>query len=136
MFQCLSSFRIFTTPTTTQEFISAETSQFGSGWVWLLKDDARCVLRILKTEIGVNSLGFGLRTLLGCGVWEHSYYVYFRNKRQPTSIFFTTGWSTGKPSPHGCESTQRQQPQSRSSTASVREGRAVFIHLQSLGTHG
>lgn len=63
-----------------EEFCAAGVSQFGSGWCWLIrdKDDQ---LKIIKTENGVNPICFGQKTLLGCDVWEHSYYLDFRNKR-------------------------------------------------------
>jgi len=61
-------------------FIAAGVGQFGSGWCWLVKD-ADGGLKITKTENGVNPLCFGQTTLLGCDVWEHSYYIDFRNKR-------------------------------------------------------
>ncbi|AYD01458.1 superoxide dismutase [Neorhizobium sp. NCHU2750] len=63
------------------EFVTTGVSQFGSGWVWLIRDDAAGILRVVKTENGVNPLCHGHKTLLGCDVWEHSYYVDFRNKR-------------------------------------------------------
>jgi Fe-Mn family superoxide dismutase len=50
------------------------------GWVWLVRD-ADGSLKITKTENGVNPLCFGQTALLGCDVWEHSYYIDFRNKR-------------------------------------------------------
>ena len=53
---------------------------FGSGWAWLVKDKDGS-LKITKTENGVNPLCFGQTALLGCDVWEHSYYIDFRNKR-------------------------------------------------------
>ena len=62
-----------------EEFSAAGAGQFGSGWCWLVMDgDA---LKVTKTENGVNPLCFGQTALLGCDVWEHSYYIDFRNKR-------------------------------------------------------
>ncbi|MHA3915337.1 superoxide dismutase [Halovulum sp. GXIMD14793] len=63
-----------------QEFSAAGAGQFGSGWCWLVKDKDGS-LKVTKTENGVNPLCFGQTTLLGCDVWEHSYYIDFRNKR-------------------------------------------------------
>ncbi|MGV3549237.1 superoxide dismutase [Rhizobium sp.] len=63
------------------EFVATGVSQFGSGWVWLIQDEAIGALRVTKTENGVNPLCLGYRTLLGCDVWEHSYYEDFRNRR-------------------------------------------------------
>jgi Fe-Mn family superoxide dismutase len=61
------------------EFSAAGAGQFGSGWCWLVKDGDS--LKVTKTENGVNPLCFGQTALLGCDVWEHSYYIDFRNKR-------------------------------------------------------
>ena len=63
-----------------KEFINAGVTQFGSGWCWLVKA-ADGSLKVTKTENGVNPLCFGQTALLGCDVWEHSYYIDFRNKR-------------------------------------------------------
>ena len=62
------------------QFQTQGVGQFGSGWVWLVRD-ADGSLKITKTENGVNPLCFGQTALLGCDVWEHSYYIDFRNKR-------------------------------------------------------
>lgn len=62
------------------QFNSAGVGQFGSGWVWLVKYKDGS-LKITTTENGVNPLCFGQTALLGCDVWEHSYYIDFRNKR-------------------------------------------------------
>jgi Fe-Mn family superoxide dismutase len=62
-----------------EDFVAAGVGQFGSGWCWLVKEgDA---LKVTKTPNGVNPLCFGQTALLGCDVWEHSYYIDFRNKR-------------------------------------------------------
>ncbi|MDO5611643.1 MAG: superoxide dismutase [Paracoccus sp. (in: a-proteobacteria)] len=63
-----------------KKFTEAGVGQFGSGWAWLVKK-ADGGLEITKTENGVNPLCFGQTALLGCDVWEHSYYIDFRNKR-------------------------------------------------------
>ncbi len=62
------------------EFSAAGAGQFGSGWCWLVKEKDGS-LKVTKTENGVNPLCFGQTALLGCDVWEHSYYIDFRNKR-------------------------------------------------------
>lgn len=62
------------------QFSVAGAGQFGAGWCWLVKDSAGG-LKVTKTENGVNPLCFGQTALLGCDVWEHSYYIDFRNKR-------------------------------------------------------
>ncbi|AXC49661.1 superoxide dismutase [Paracoccus suum] len=64
-----------------KKFSEAGVGQFGSGWAWLVKN-ANGGLEITKTENGVNPLvKEGQTALLGCDVWEHSYYIDFRNKR-------------------------------------------------------
>ena len=62
-------------------FVQAGVTQFGSGWCWLvLGKDGK--LQVTKTANGVNPIATGEGTaLLGCDVWEHSYYIDFRNKR-------------------------------------------------------
>ncbi len=62
-----------------EEFSAAGAGQFGSGWCWLVSDGGQ--LKVTKTENGVNPLCFGQTALLGCDVWEHSYYIDYRNAR-------------------------------------------------------
>ena len=62
------------------QFAAAGVAQFGSGWCWLAVDSGG-ELKITRTENGVNPLCHGMTALLGCDVWEHSYYIDFRNKR-------------------------------------------------------
>ena len=62
-------------------FIDAGVTQFGSGWAWLVQDPSTGKLEILKTANADNPLTHGKTTLLGCDVWEHSYYIDYRNAR-------------------------------------------------------
>ena len=62
------------------EFAAAGAGEFGSGWCGLVKVTDGS-LKVSKAESGVNPLCFGQTALLGCDVWEHSYYIDFRNKR-------------------------------------------------------
>ncbi|HRQ61675.1 MAG TPA: superoxide dismutase [Alphaproteobacteria bacterium] len=64
------------------KFIQAGMTQFGSGWCWLALDNASGKLEITKTPNGENPVVFGKTALLGCDVWEHSYYIDYRNARQ------------------------------------------------------
>jgi superoxide dismutase, Fe-Mn family len=63
------------------DFKAAGISQFGSGWAWLvLGSDGK--LKVTKTANGSNPLAEKQgKVLLGCDVWEHSYYLDFRNVR-------------------------------------------------------
>ncbi len=64
-----------------EAFKQAGVTQFGSGWAWLLvKGDGK--LAVAKTPNGANPVSTGEGTpILGCDVWEHSYYLDFRNLR-------------------------------------------------------
>jgi Fe-Mn family superoxide dismutase len=62
------------------EFKAKGGGQFGSGWVWLVKDTDGS-LKVTNTANGINPLCFDQTALLGCDVWEHSYYIDFRNAR-------------------------------------------------------
>jgi superoxide dismutase, Fe-Mn family len=62
------------------DFVQAGLTQFGSGWCWLVAKDGK--LAITKTPNGENPLMHGATPLLGCDVWEHSYYIDYRNARQ------------------------------------------------------
>jgi len=61
------------------DFIQAGITQFGSGWAWIAKKDGK--LAIMKTPNGENPLMHGASPILGCDVWEHSYYIDYRNLR-------------------------------------------------------
>ena len=62
-------------------FIEAGVGQFGSGWCWLALDNASGKLEIMKAPNGENPVVHGKTALLGCDVWEHSYYIDYRNAR-------------------------------------------------------
>ncbi|WP_395665784.1 superoxide dismutase [Methylocella sp.] len=62
-----------------EEFIQAGVTQFGSGWAWLSVKDGK--LAVSKTPNGENPLVHGATPILGCDVWEHSYYIDYRNRR-------------------------------------------------------
>lgn len=63
-----------------EKFIAAGVGQFGSGWCWLVMDE-NGKLDIMKTPNGENPVVHGKTALLGCDVWEHSYYIDYRNAR-------------------------------------------------------
>jgi superoxide dismutase, Fe-Mn family len=62
-----------------EDFIQAGVTQFGSGWCWIAVKDGK--LQIMKTPNGENPLVHGATPILGCDVWEHSYYIDYRNRR-------------------------------------------------------
>jgi superoxide dismutase, Fe-Mn family len=62
-----------------EDFSAAGMGQFGSGWAWIAVKDGK--LAIMKTPNGENPLVHGATPILGCDVWEHSYYIDYRNRR-------------------------------------------------------
>ena len=62
-----------------EEFIQAGITQFGSGWAWLSIKDGKLI--ISKTSNAINPILDSMKPILGCDVWEHSYYVDYRNRR-------------------------------------------------------
>ena len=62
-----------------EDFIQAGTTQFGSGWAWLGVKNGK--LEVTKTPNGENPLVHGGTPILGVDVWEHSYYIDYRNRR-------------------------------------------------------
>ncbi len=63
-----------------EQFTKAAVGIFGSGWAWLVTNDAG-VLSIVSESNAGNPLTKGLRPLLTCDVWEHAYYIDYRNSR-------------------------------------------------------
>jgi superoxide dismutase, Fe-Mn family len=62
-----------------EAFTQAGVTQFGSGWAWLVVDGGK--LKVTKTPNGENPLVHGQTPILGCDVWEHSYYLDYQNRR-------------------------------------------------------
>ena len=62
-----------------QELQEAATSQFGSGWAWLVQDGDR--LAVMKTPNGDSPLVAAKKPLLAIDVWEHAYYLDYQNRR-------------------------------------------------------
>jgi Fe-Mn family superoxide dismutase len=63
-----------------KDFVAAGTSIFGSGWVWLSRDDGGKLV-ITKSSNAENPLTSGLTPLLTFDVWEHAYYLDYQNRR-------------------------------------------------------
>ena len=61
------------------DFLDAGATQFGSGWAWLAVKGGK--LEISKTSNGESPLIHGGHPILGVDVWEHSYYIDYRNAR-------------------------------------------------------
>jgi Fe-Mn family superoxide dismutase len=59
--------------------MQAGATQFGSGWAWVAVQNGK--LAIMKTPNGENPLVHGAKPILGVDVWEHSYYIDYRNAR-------------------------------------------------------
>lgn len=63
-----------------EEFTAAATTQFGSGWAWLvLGKDGK--LKVIKTPNAETPLTTGDIALLTIDVWEHAYYLDYQNRR-------------------------------------------------------
>ena len=73
-----SSFGSFTA--FQEQFTKAAATLFGSGWAWLVKNNDG-VLQIIQESNAGNPLKKGLTPVMTCDVWEHAYYIDYRNRR-------------------------------------------------------
>ena len=62
-----------------KELATAATTQFVSGWAWLVLDGDK--LKVVKTGNADSPLTKGLKPLLTIDVWEHAYYLDYQNRR-------------------------------------------------------
>ena len=62
-----------------QKFLEAAKSQFGSGWTWLVLDGEN--LKIVTTANADTPIAHGLKPVFTVDVWEHAYYLKYRNRR-------------------------------------------------------
>ncbi|MEO7161354.1 MAG: superoxide dismutase [Bdellovibrionia bacterium] len=77
-----------------KEFEEKAKSLFGSGWVWLATD-AKGKVQIVPTKDAENPIRQNLTPLFVCDVWEHAYYIDYRNDRPKflTNFFELIHWS-------------------------------------------
>jgi Fe-Mn family superoxide dismutase len=73
--QTFGSFNDFKT-----RFAESAVNNFGSGWTWLVKNSDGS-LEIVNTSNAANPMTDGKQPLLTCDVWEHAYYIDYRNAR-------------------------------------------------------
>ncbi|HEY9380359.1 MAG TPA: Fe-Mn family superoxide dismutase [Burkholderiales bacterium] len=63
-----------------EAFAKSATTNFGSGWTWLVKK-ADGSIDVVNTSNAGTPLTAGDKPLLTCDVWEHAYYIDYRNRR-------------------------------------------------------
>jgi Fe-Mn family superoxide dismutase len=62
------------------KFAESAATNFGSGWTWLVMNQEG-KLEIVNTSNAANPMTDGMQPLLTCDVWEHAYYIDYRNAR-------------------------------------------------------
>lgn len=63
-----------------EQFTTAAINTFGAGWAWLVKN-ADGSLEIISTSNAATPMTEGKTAMLTCDVWEHAYYIDYRNSR-------------------------------------------------------
>ena len=76
------------------EIISKGLSHFGSGWVWVILENNK--LKIITTNNQDNPYMFGQTPIMGIDLWEHAYYLKYKNLRKDylENIFNVIDWNT------------------------------------------
>ncbi len=72
-----------------QQFTQTALTTFGSGWAWLVQDEQQ-QLKIISTSNAGTPLTTSAKALLTCDVWEHAYYIDYRNRR---ADYLSAFWS-------------------------------------------
>lgn len=72
-----------------EQFTQAAISTFGSGWAWLVQDK-QGHLKIISTSNAGTPMTDDLTALMTCDVWEHAYYIDYRNARPS---YLTAFWA-------------------------------------------
>lgn len=75
------------------ELISKGLSHFGSGWVWVILENDK--LKIITTNNQDNPYMFGKTPIMGIDLWEHAYYLKYKNLRKDylENIFNVIDWN-------------------------------------------
>ena len=75
------------------EIISKGLSHFGSGWVWVILENNK--LKIITTNNQDNPYMFGQTPIMGIDLWEHAYYLKYKNLRKDylENIFNVIDWN-------------------------------------------
>jgi superoxide dismutase, Fe-Mn family len=78
-----------------EEFTKAATTRFGSGWAWLVRDEAG-QLQVYSTANQDSPLMQGHTPILGLDVWEHAYYLKYQNRRPEyiQAFWSVVNWDT------------------------------------------
>ena len=73
----------------------ARAPLFGSGWVWLVEDKSG-KLAVMSEQNAGNPLRYGMKPLLAIDVWEHAYYIDYRNRRADSiaALWDRIDWKT------------------------------------------
>ena len=77
-----------------EQFTQAAISTFGSGWAWLVQNK-QGDLKIISTSNAGTPMSEGFTALMTCDVWEHAYYIDYRNRRPDylTAFWTLVNWT-------------------------------------------
>ncbi len=73
-----------------EQFATAATGRFGSGWAWLVVDGSGNLV-VMSTPNQDSPISQGMKPILGLDVWEHAYYLKYQNRRPD---YIAAWWNT------------------------------------------